>query len=128
MKKLVVTENITLDGVIEATGDWFSVAGGDDTSDINATLRRQMEAEDALLLGRNTFKSFRGYWPAQTDDTTGVTAHLNQVSKYVMSGTLDDPAVGKHYSAARRPDRGGAGVEEPVGRGDRRHRQHHARA
>lgn len=31
------------------------------------------------------------YWPARTDDSTGITEHLNAVPKYVVSGTLDDP-------------------------------------
>ena len=91
MRKLVVTENTTLDGVIEATEGWFSPDGDEDTSDIEATMREHMVAQDALLLGRNTFESFRGYWPKQKGDTTGVTAHLNQVSKYVMSSTLENP-------------------------------------
>jgi dihydrofolate reductase len=92
---IVVTENATLDGVIEQVGDWFSPAGDDtetDDSDILATLREQMRTEAALLLGRKTFESFRGYWPAQPGDTTGITAHLNRVSKYVLSSTLDEPA------------------------------------
>ena len=46
---------------------------------------------DATLLGRRTFEDFRGYWPLQTDDQTGITAQLNQVTKYVVSGTLTDP-------------------------------------
>ena len=50
-----------------------------------------MEAQDALLLGRLTFESFREYWPKQTDDRTGITDHLNNVRKYVMSSTLEDP-------------------------------------
>lgn len=94
MGKIIVTENMTLDGVIEATGDWFSPAGDEadvDNSDIEATVREHMEPQGALLLGRKTFESFRGYWPAQTDDTTGITAHLNKVRKYVISGTLEDP-------------------------------------
>jgi dihydrofolate reductase len=33
----------------------------------------------------------RGFWPKQTDDTTGVTAYLNQVHKYVVSSTLQEP-------------------------------------
>jgi dihydrofolate reductase len=33
----------------------------------------------------------RGYWPQQTDDTTGVSEYLNRVSKYVVSRTLQDP-------------------------------------
>jgi dihydrofolate reductase len=93
-RKLVVTENITLDGVIEATEGWFAPAGDEDAgdnSDIEATLRRQMEAQDALLLGRKTFEDLRGYWPHQTDDTTRITDHLNEVSKYVVSSTLQDP-------------------------------------
>ncbi|CAN5718451.1 dihydrofolate reductase family protein [soil metagenome] len=92
--QLVVTQNITLDGVIEATGGWFAPAGEEtdvDNSDIETTLREHMEAQDALLLGRNTFESFRGYWPQQTDDTTGITDHLNKIQKYVVSSTMQDP-------------------------------------
>jgi dihydrofolate reductase len=94
MGAIVVTENASLDGVIEQVDDWFSPGGSDadtDDSDIVATLREQMEKQNALLLGRKTFEFFRGYWPAQTDDTTGITAHLNRVSKYVMSSTLEVP-------------------------------------
>ena len=89
---MIVTENITLDGVIEATEGWFAPAGGeDDVSDVETALRKQREAADALLLGRVTFEQMRGYWPLQTDDTTGITEYLNDVSKYVVSNTLDDP-------------------------------------
>jgi dihydrofolate reductase len=67
MRDLIVTENITLDGVIEATEGWFDPAGGeDDVSDVEAALRKQREAADALLLGRATFEQMRGYWPLQT--------------------------------------------------------------
>jgi dihydrofolate reductase len=44
-----------------------------------------------LLLGRQTFEDFRRYWPEQTDDHTGITDYLNQVEKYVVSSTIDDP-------------------------------------
>jgi dihydrofolate reductase len=93
VRRLVVTENMTVDGVIDAEEGWFSPAGGGatDYSDLEDTRREHMAAQDALLLGRRTFESFREYWPKQTDDTTGVTAHLNDVRKYVLSSTLDDP-------------------------------------
>lgn len=94
MGRIVVTENATLDGVIEQVGDWFSPAGGSagaDDSDIVTTLREQMAAESALLLGRRTFEAFRGYWRARAGDTTGISAHLDRVPKYVVSKTLDDP-------------------------------------
>lgn len=103
-RMLVVTENMTVDGVIDATEGWFSPAGAEgdvDTSDLEATLREHMYAQDALLLGRLTFESFREYWPKQTDDKTGVTAHLNTVQKYVMSSTLEDPHLAKHRCPRR---------------------------
>jgi dihydrofolate reductase len=95
MRDLIVTENITLDGVIEATEEnWFAPAGDDaetDQSDVVEALREQMEAADAFLVGRITFEQMRGYWPQQTDDTTGISDYLNSVSKYVVSSTLVDP-------------------------------------
>ena len=94
--QLVITENISLDGVVEQnlqTGEWFSVASSDaDTSDINQALQEMMGQEDAQLYGRKTFEAMRGYWPGQTDDKTGVTDHLNKVDKFVLSTTMSDPA------------------------------------
>ncbi len=93
MRDLVVTENITLDGVIDASAGWFSVADDAevDQSDLVAALREQSQAADAVLFGRVTFEEMRGYWPRQTDDTTGVTDYLNRVTKYVVSSTIGDP-------------------------------------
>lgn len=92
---LVITQNISLDGVVEvteATGEWFSPADGDsDMADLEATLREMMEDQDAQLYGRKTFEAMRGFWPNQTDDTTGITDHLNEVDKYVVSSTMTDP-------------------------------------
>ena len=93
MRKLVVTENITLDGVIDASEGWFAPAGDGevDQSDLNEALREQAAAADGLLVGRVTFEDMRGFWPLQTDDETGVAEYLNNVSKYVVSGTMEDP-------------------------------------
>ncbi len=95
MRDLIVTENITLDGVIEATDNWFGPAGNDpaevDQSDHEDAIRQQRGAADAFLVGRVTFEQMRGYWPAQTNDTTGISDYLNTVHKYVVSSTLDDP-------------------------------------
>lgn len=93
MRRLVITENITIDGVIDLAGDWFAAPENpEDEADQLAVLREQDETADGLLLGRQTFEDFRGYWPLQTDDRTGITAYLNQVEKYVLSATLGDPA------------------------------------
>jgi len=92
MRKLVVTENITLDGVIDMAGGWFDPLDTDvDQSDITAANTEFSRAADALLVGRNTFVSFREFWPKQSDDHTGVSDYLNRVDKYVVSSTLDDP-------------------------------------
>ena len=92
--KLVITENITLDGVVEATDGWFAPAGDEvdvDNSDIEGVLHEHMAQQDGLLLGRVTFEEMRGYWPLQTNDTTGITDHLNRVHKYVVTRTLVEP-------------------------------------
>jgi dihydrofolate reductase len=90
MRKLIITQNVTLDGSVEMLGDWFDPQLQDE--DLLDESHRQDAEADALLVGRRTFEDFRGYWPLQTDDTTGVTAYLNQVAKYVVSSTMTDPA------------------------------------
>ena len=93
MRDLIITENITIDGVIDTAGDWFAPGGGDDNdqSDVVDVLREQGAASDALLLGRVTFEDMRGYWPLQTDDRTGIADYLDNVNKFVVSKTLDEP-------------------------------------
>jgi dihydrofolate reductase len=89
MRKLVITENITLDGSVEMLDDWFDPQLQDE--DLLEESHRQDSQADALLIGRQTFEDFRGYWPNQTDDPTGVTDYLNRVAKYVVSSTMSDP-------------------------------------
>jgi dihydrofolate reductase len=89
MRKLAMTQNITLDGSIEMLDDWFDPA--DQDQELVEATRLQSEQGDALLLGRQTFEDFRGFWPQQTDDETGITDELNQVQKYVVSSTMTDP-------------------------------------
>src|SRR3954447_14968433 len=97
MRKLVVTENVTLDGSIEMVTDWFlpqgQGLGGEpaDESDLVEEIHRQDADSDALLVGRQTFTDFRGYWRDLPDDDTGISAYLNSVQKYVVSSTLTDP-------------------------------------
>ncbi|MFC7401606.1 dihydrofolate reductase family protein [Citricoccus sp. GCM10030269] len=88
--RIVITQNMTVDGRIEMLDDWFDPAAQDE--DLAAEMMRQTEQEDVLLLGRQTFEAFRGYWPAHVDDdTTGVAESLNRADKRVVSSTLTDP-------------------------------------
>lgn len=89
MRSLIITQNMTIDGPVEMLADWFDPRLQDD--ELLAELNRQDETADALVLGRRTFEDFRGYWPRQTEDTTGVTDYLNTVDKYVVSATMSDP-------------------------------------
>lgn len=94
LRTLAMTQNITLDGSIEMIDDWFNPethTSAEEMSDWLAEVRRQDANTDAMLLGRRTFEDFRGYWPQQTDDTSGITAYLNRVEKYVVSSTLTEP-------------------------------------
>jgi dihydrofolate reductase len=87
MRDLVVTENMSLDGVIAPMDGWFDPAAqGDDLVEVSA---RHRDAADALVLGRTTYEEFAGYWPAQVgSDLTGVAEYLDRVAKYVVSRSL----------------------------------------
>ncbi|MEU6664340.1 dihydrofolate reductase family protein [Streptomyces sp. NPDC046821] len=93
MRTLAITQNITADGRVEMITDWFDPQGHGrtDMADVLEESHRQDGEADALLLGRRTFQDFRAYWPHRSDDTTGISAYLDRVRKYVVSGTLEDP-------------------------------------
>jgi dihydrofolate reductase len=96
MGKIVISENVTLDGVIQdptgddgfARGGWFNrIAGEDHQAWAEVESREAMEAE-ALLLGRRTYEYLVARWPGRT----GAWAdRLNSMPKYVVSSTLVDP-------------------------------------
>src|SRR5215218_7205356 len=87
MRRLIVTENITLDGVVDTMTEWFTFAGGDDHAAAN---QEHMHGADAVLLGRVTYQEFASFWPNQTADTTGVHDYLDRTHKYVVSTSLTD--------------------------------------
>jgi dihydrofolate reductase len=88
--RLVVTENMTLDGRIEMLDSWFEPSPQDrDVADLQEEMDRQGSETAAMLLGRQTFEDFRGYWPQHTDEPAG--ASLERLQKYVVSRTLGDP-------------------------------------
>ena len=68
------------------------------------------ERSDALLLGRQTFTDFRGYWRDLADDTTGISDSLNAQHKYVVSRTLTEPESDARRSAGGRPAAAGVQV------------------
>ncbi|MGY1692319.1 dihydrofolate reductase family protein [Geodermatophilus sp. SYSU D01105] len=92
MARIVITQNTTLDGVVEALDGWFDpTEDAVDAGDHLAVVREHMAGQSGFLVGRQTFEDMRGFWPAQTDDPTGITRHLDEVDKYVVSRTLGEP-------------------------------------
>jgi dihydrofolate reductase len=93
MGRIVVTEFISLDGVVEAPGgeefkhpNWtFEFERGEDGDKFK--LDEALEAE-ALLIGRVTYESFAGAWPERSGPFAD---KFNQMPKYVVSSTLTDP-------------------------------------
>jgi dihydrofolate reductase len=93
MGKLVVTEFMSLDGVVEAPGGeefkypgWtFAFDRGDDGNQFK--LDETLETE-ALLLGRKTYEGFAGAWPNREGEFAD---KFNTMPKYVVSSTLEDP-------------------------------------
>jgi dihydrofolate reductase len=95
MGRIVVTEFISLDGVIEAPGGdedfkhagWtFDIDRGDEGNQFK--LDEAMNSA-ALLLGRRTFEGFAAAWPERDGEFAD---KFNTMPKYVVSSTLHDPA------------------------------------
>jgi dihydrofolate reductase len=87
MGKLVVTEFITLDGVIENPPGWSSdFSSGDDGQEYKGN---ELKTADAQLLGRITYQGFAGAWPTM-EGTGWFGEKMNGMPKYVVSTTLKD--------------------------------------
>jgi len=97
---LIVSEFLSLDGVMQAPGDtdedrsegfehggwqmpYFDEAAGNAISE-------GMTTAGGFVLGRRTYELFAGFWPSQPDDDP-IAATLNSLPKYVASTTLQEP-------------------------------------
>jgi dihydrofolate reductase len=79
---------ISLDGVIESPETWHFDYFNDE---MGAAVGGLMAGSDGMLLGRQTYDGFAGYWP-NADPNDPVTQQMNGSQKYVVSNTLTDPA------------------------------------
>lgn len=87
MRKVVAGLFISLDGVTESPDQWQF----DFDDEMGADLAAQIEAQDAILLGRVTYEEWVGYWPTEDvpDEDRPFADFLNNNPKYVVSTTLD---------------------------------------
>ena len=100
MPRIVVSEFLTLDGVMQAPGDPNEDRSGgfehggwqlDYFDDIfGNTLMEVFAATGALLLGRLTYENFAAHWPKQPADDP-LAGLMNGLQKYVVSRTLEEP-------------------------------------
>jgi dihydrofolate reductase len=98
-RQIVVTEYVSLDGVIEdpvgmessGLGNWtgpFSRGPDGDTFK-----HEELQSADSLIFGRKTYDAFAGAWP-HIKDETGYAARMNTLPKMVASSTLKNPNWG----------------------------------
>jgi dihydrofolate reductase len=94
MGRIVVTEFVSLDGVMEDPGGaedfryggWsFEYERGDEGNQFKVD---ETMGSDALLLGRRTYEGFAEAWPSRDGEFAD---KFNQMPKYVVSSTLEDP-------------------------------------
>ena len=96
MGRVVVTEFVTLDGVMEDPGgsEGFERGGWAFTFERgpegDAYKLDELLASDAQLLGRRTYEGFAKAWPS-IEDEAGFAEKMNSMPKFVVSSTLRDP-------------------------------------
>ena len=94
MGKIVATEYVSLDGVVEAPGGFedFELAGWTFEIDRGEEFEKFKLDEtlnsEALLLGRVTYEGFAAAWPSMEGE---IADKLNAMPKYVVSSTLEEP-------------------------------------
>lgn len=97
MGKIVISENLTLDGVIQdptgeegfRQGGWFRQIGENDREAWTRIERDESFAAEALLLGRRSYEWFASRWASRGGEWAD---RLNSLPKYVVSATLEDLA------------------------------------
>lgn len=105
MRQLIIFQNLTLDGVIQAPGrpdedtrDGFTHGGW--ATPYNAMQSKEAGESlahfDTLLLGRRTYEDFFSFWTKQSDNP--FTQLLNNMQKYVASTTLKEPLAWQNTS------------------------------
>jgi len=94
MGKIIVSDNMSLDGVIQdPAGDEGFDRGGwvgliKDRPDLARLALDEALGSEAMLMGRRTYEWFASRWPSRTGE---LADRLNSLPKYVVSSTLDEP-------------------------------------
>jgi len=82
MRKVFASLFSSIDGAVQAPNEWQHAFD----EGMGAAMGRIMEGQDTVLLGRQTFEEWVGYWPTSTDEP--FASWINSTPKYVASTTL----------------------------------------
>ena len=89
MRKVIGSELVSLDGVMEAPETWHLPYFNDEMGE---AIGAAMADSDAMLLGRVTYEEFAAFWPSQEGgEDQEFTDYMNNTPKYVVSETLQEP-------------------------------------
>jgi dihydrofolate reductase len=88
MRKVVVSEFVSLDGVFETPDQWHFPYFNDE---MGQEIEAAMGQADAMLMGRVLYEEWADFWPQQDPEENPVAVRMNEVRKYVVSTTLVEP-------------------------------------
>ena len=100
--RLVLTDFMSLDGVVQAPGGPDEDRDGDfahgswsmpyfDADTMGSFIDAGIQGTDALLFGRRTWEAMAAAWPERDDGSDPFASHINTVTKFVVSTTLTVP-------------------------------------
>jgi dihydrofolate reductase len=97
MGKIIISENVSLDGVIQdpagdegfQRGGWVGRVGDRGREEAAQVLLEEALGTEAMLLGRRSYEFLAARWPSRTG---ALADRLNSKPKYIASSTLQDPA------------------------------------
>jgi dihydrofolate reductase len=87
VRRIVWSEYISLDGVVEEPGEWSLPYFSDDLASYK---NDELLASDALLLGRITYEGFAAAWPTMEETEGDFAVRMNTLPKFVVSTTLEE--------------------------------------
>ena len=88
MRKVIASELVSLDGVMEAPETWHLPYFNDEMGE---AIGAAMAEADVMLFGRVTYEEFVAFWPNQSGDDQEFADYMNNISKFVVSTTLKEP-------------------------------------
>ena len=104
MGRIIVSENVSLDGVVQdptgeegfRRGGWWVQVEDQDRQEVARVMLDEALGTEAMLLGRRSYEFLATRWPSRPG---ALADRLNSKPKYVVSSTLHDPAGHRLFGA-----------------------------